>query len=105
MALTGTDAATAPGTANPGPLRRFGALPGLLCRTLFAQVRIDAGAIEHVRELAARGSIVYVMRYRSLVDYMLVAFVLLREGLPLPEFVTDVPTALLRPAREIAGAL
>jgi glycerol-3-phosphate O-acyltransferase len=86
---------------EPGPLRRFGALPGLLCRALFSQVRIDPGAIEHVRALAARGSIVYVMRYRSLVDYMLVAFVLLREGLPLPEFVSDIPTLLLRPLREI----
>jgi glycerol-3-phosphate O-acyltransferase len=91
-----------PATPDPGPLRRFGAVPGLLCRTLFSQVRIDPDAIEHVRRLAARGSIVYVMRYRSLVDYMLVAFVLLREGLPLPEFVSDIPTLLLRPWREIA---
>ena len=88
-----------------GPLRRFGALPGLLCRKLFSQVRVDPGAIEHIRGLAARGSVVYVMRYRSLVDFMLVAFILLREGLPMPEFVSDVPTLALRPLREIVTTL
>jgi glycerol-3-phosphate O-acyltransferase len=93
--------APTPARPDPGPLRRFGFFPGLFCRKLFAQVRVDPGAIEHVRGLAARGSIVYVMRYRSLVDYMLIAFVLLREGLPLPEFVSDIPTLLLRPVREI----
>lgn len=88
-----------------GPLRRFGLLPGLLCRTVFSQVRVDPGAIEHIRGLAARGSIVYVMRYRSLVDFMLLAFILLREGLPMPEFVSDIPTLLLRPLREIVATL
>ena len=88
-----------------GPLRRFGALPALLCRRLFSQVRVDPGAIEHIRGLAARGSIVYVMRHRSLVDFMLVACILLREGLPMPEFVSDVPTLLLRPLREIVAML
>ena len=88
-----------------GPLRRFGLLPGLLCRKVFAQVRVDPGAMEHIRGLAARGSIVYVMRHRSLVDFMLVAFILLREGLPMPEFVSDVPTLLLRPLREIVATL
>jgi glycerol-3-phosphate O-acyltransferase len=91
--------------AATGPLRRFGLLPGLLCHKVFAQVRVDPGAIEHIRGLAARGSIVYVMRHRSLVDFMLVAFILLREGLPMPEFVSDIPTLLLRPLREIVATL
>jgi glycerol-3-phosphate O-acyltransferase len=90
---------------TPGPLRRFGLLPGLICRRFFAQVRIDPEAIERIRSLAARGSIVYVMRYRSLVDYLLIAFILLREGLPLPEFVSDVHTVLLRPLPEILSTL
>ncbi|MFN8624924.1 MAG: 1-acyl-sn-glycerol-3-phosphate acyltransferase [Candidatus Binatia bacterium] len=45
------------------------------------------------------------MRYRSLVDYLLVAFIFLRERLPLPEFVSDIPTLILRPFDEIAGTL
>jgi glycerol-3-phosphate O-acyltransferase len=88
-----------------GPLRRLGWLPAWLCRRVFVHVRVDAAAIEHVRGLAARGSIVYVMRYRSLADYLLIAYILLREQLPLPEFVSDIPTLLLRPAREIIATL
>ncbi|MBI3785254.1 MAG: 1-acyl-sn-glycerol-3-phosphate acyltransferase [Deltaproteobacteria bacterium] len=91
--------------SEPGPLRRLGFLPGFVCRRFLSQVRMDPGAIEHLRGLAARGSIVYVMRYRSLVDYMLVAYVLLREGLPLPEFVSDVPSLLLRPLGEVLRTL
>ncbi len=94
-----------PEPSVPGPLRRFGFLPGLLCRRFFSQVRVDPEGIERIRTLAARGSIVYVMRYRSLVDYLLLAFILLREGLPLPEFVSDIPTLLLRPLREIISIL
>ena len=94
---------TPPAVLNePGPLRRFGFWPGLLCRTVFSYVRIDPGVVDHIRALAARGTIVYVMRYRSLVDYLLIAFILLREGLPLPEFVSDVHSLLLRPLGEIA---
>jgi glycerol-3-phosphate O-acyltransferase len=91
--------------SEPGPLRRLGLLPAFLCRRFLSHVRIDPGAIEHIHNLAERGSIVYVMRYRSLVDYMLVAYVLLREGLPLPEFVSDIPSLLLRPLREILFTL
>jgi glycerol-3-phosphate O-acyltransferase len=89
----------------PGPMRRLGFLPELLCRKMFSQVRIDPEAIGRIRVLAKRGSIVYVMRYRSLVDYLLIAFILLREGLPLPEFVSDVATLLLRPLNEIVSTL
>jgi len=90
---------------EPGPLTRFGFWPSLLCRRFLAQVRVDPGAVEHIRSLAERGGIVYVMRYRSLVDYMLIAYVLMREGLPLPQFVSDVPSTLLRPLREILDIL
>ncbi|MBP1687652.1 MAG: Glycerol-3-phosphate O-acyltransferase [Deltaproteobacteria bacterium] len=90
---------------DPGPLRRLGFWPRLLCRTFFSQVRIDPEAVDRVRALSAQGSVVYVMRYRSLVDYLLVAFILLRERLPLPEFVSDVPTLLLRPLNEIVSIL
>lgn len=86
-------------------MRRLGFLPALLCRKMFSQVRIDPEAIDRIRALASRGSIIYVMRYRSLVDYLLVVFILLREGLPLPEFVSDVPTLLLRPLREIVSTM
>ncbi len=83
----------------------LGWLPRWFCNKFLSGVRLDPGAVEHIRNLSRQGSVVYVMRYRSLVDYMLVAFVLLREGLPLPAFVAEVPSLLLRPVREIAATL
>jgi len=90
---------------EPGALRKFGFWPDLLCRTVLRHARVDPGAIEHIRSLATRGSIVYVMRYRSLIDYLLIVYILLRENLPLPEFVSDVPSLLLRPLREIVATI
>ena len=94
-----------PAPVYPGPMQRLGFLPALLCRKMFSQVRIDPQAVDRIRALTARGSVVYVMRYRSLIDYLLVAFILLREGLPLPAFVSDVHALVLRPLREIIRTL
>jgi glycerol-3-phosphate O-acyltransferase len=105
MNQTTTDSFPAVTRYEPGPLTRFGFWPALLAARFFSSVRVDPGAVEHIRALAARGSIVYVMRYRSLVDYMLIAYVLMREGLPLPQFVSDVHSTLLRPVREIVQIL
>ncbi len=48
---------------------RFGWLPELVGRYLFSSVVIHEGAAEKIRSLAARGTIVYVVRHRSFVDY------------------------------------
>jgi glycerol-3-phosphate O-acyltransferase len=76
-----------------------------LCRRLLASIRIAPGAVEHVRALAERGAMVYVMRQRSWVDYLLVIYVLRREGLPAPEFVNDLSLLWLRPLSQITRGL
>ncbi len=91
--------------SEPGPMRRLGLLPRWFCQRFLDHVRLDPGAVAHIRHLAGQGTVVYVMRYRSLVDYMLAAFVLLREGLPLPAFVSDIPSLLLRPVGEVIRTL
>jgi hypothetical protein len=73
-----------------------------LCRRMFDAIRIAPSAVEHVQELARRGTVVYIMRERSWVDYLLVTYVLRREGLPVPEFVNDVSMAWLRPTASCA---
>jgi glycerol-3-phosphate O-acyltransferase len=73
-----------------------------LCRRLFASIRIAPSAVDHVRELAQRGAVVYIMRQRSWVDYLLVIYVLRREGLPLPAFVNDLSLLWLRPLSQMA---
>src|SRR5262249_10933933 len=46
-------------------------------------------------------TVIYVMRYRSAIDYLLVNAVLLREDLPLARFAPGVSTVWWRPLGEI----
>src|SRR5438876_5716993 len=86
-------------------LERFGPLARLLVHLLFRHVRVRAEAVEHLRQLAQQGTLIYVMRYRSALDYLLVNAVLLREGLPLARFAPGVSTVLFRPLGELLGWL
>jgi glycerol-3-phosphate O-acyltransferase len=92
----GPPAATPPDQRS-AMLVRFGLLARLLVRLLFRHVRVRAEAVQRVRELATQGTIIYVMRYRSVVDYLLANAVLLREGLPLARFAPGVSTLWCRP--------
>jgi glycerol-3-phosphate O-acyltransferase len=82
-------------------LERFGALVGLLVRLVFARVHVRPELVERVRHLASQGSVIYVMRYRSAVDYLLVNAVLRREGLPLARFAPGVSTIWWRRLADI----
>ena len=86
-------------------LERFGVLARLFVHLLFRQVRVRAEAVEHLRQLARQGTLIYVMRYRSALDYLLVNAVLLREGLPLARFAPGVSTVAFRPLGELLGWL
>jgi glycerol-3-phosphate O-acyltransferase len=81
-------------------LRRFGWLARILVRLAFRHVRVRAEAVARVRQLAAQGTLIYVMRYRSRLDYLLVNAVLLREGLPLARFAPGLSTLWWRPMGE-----
>ncbi len=81
---------------------RFGWPATIFARLAFRHVRIDPEDIARLRRLAEQGTLVYVMRYRSLVDYFFVNYVLLREGLPLPQFTNGISSFWLRPFAEIA---
>jgi glycerol-3-phosphate O-acyltransferase len=83
----------------------FSRLVAWFCRWAFASVRIAPGAVEHVRQLAKRGSVIYVMRHRSLVDYLLISYVLAKEGLPPPEFANGVSALWLRPLPRLLSGL
>ncbi len=85
--------------------RRFGLLPRWFARVAFRHVRLDAADIDRLRRLADEGTIVYVMRYTSLVDYFLINYVLLRERLPLARFANGVSSLWLRPFGDIIAIL
>ena len=101
-------AAPEPRTAEPAAipeqrstmLERFGLFGRLGMRFVFRFVRVRSDAVTHLRTLANQGTLIYVMRYRSALDYLLVNAVLLREGLPLARFAPGVSTVWFRPWRE-----
>src|SRR5262249_37093371 len=78
-------------------LERFGLLARPLIRLLCRFVHVRPEAVERLRQLARQGTLVYVMRYRSTLDYLLVNAVLVREGLPLARFAPGVSTLAFRP--------
>jgi glycerol-3-phosphate O-acyltransferase len=82
-------------------LVRFGMLARLLIRLLFRHVTVRPEAVEHLRQLAREGTLIYVMRYRSTLDYLMVNAVLLREGLPLARFAPSVSSVRFRPIGEM----
>ena len=84
-------------------LERFGILARLVVRFLFRHVHVRPEAVAHVRQLAGQGTLVYVMRYRSPLDYLLVNAILLREGLPLARFAPGVSTVPFRPLGDMLG--
>lgn len=76
-----------------------------LLRPFLLRVRIDPEAVRRIRNLAARGTLIYTMRYRSWVDYLLVTHVLRREGLPIPAYASELRSSRKRPLRERVAAL
>lgn len=95
-------AASEPGAKRE---RAFNVLVEWIGRSLFRFVRVDQAAIERIRALGQRGAVVYVMRHRSWIDFLLASFVLEREGLPAPEFVNHGGAIWLRPLRAVARAI
>ena len=85
--------------------RRFGLVPSWFARLAFRHVRVDPADIERLRRLAGEGTVVYVMRYTSLVDYFLINYVLLRERLPLARFANGISSLWLRPLRDVIAIL
>ncbi len=77
--------------------QRLGWVHRLLSRWAFAYAHVDPRMVERVRKLAERGVVVYVMRHRSVADYLLINSLFIREGLPLPQFSNGLAIGWFRP--------
>jgi glycerol-3-phosphate O-acyltransferase len=77
-------------------LPRFGRPLRLFQRLFFDPIRDDCD-LDAVRAAQARGPIVYVMRTRSLLDYLYFNHFALKHDLPLARFANGLSTALLAP--------
>ena len=84
---------------------RFGWFAEFIARNVFSRVVVNETAVEKIRELSSRGTVVYALRHRSFVDFFLLNYVLRREGLPLPVFANGVSATPLAPLRDILRRL
>lgn len=74
-------------------------------RRLFGRAVVNERLVEKVRDLAERGTVVYVLRHHSFVDFFMINFILRREDLPLPVFANGISSRALAPFREMAALL
>lgn len=74
----------------------------------FRDFRLDDTTVERLRALEAQGSVVYVMRYASRLDYFLFNTLFLRHGLRLSRFANGIRFYYYRPIldtiRRLLGA-
>jgi len=80
---------------------RMSRVAEFLGRRLFAHAVVNERLVEKIRELSGRGTVIYVLRGRSFVDYFMVNYVLRREGLLLPVFANGVSSLALAPFADL----
>ncbi len=76
---------------RPNPLLRF------LTARFFRHMAVDQRWTEAVREAAGRGTVVYVMRSLSVLDFLCLDYLTKHLGLPLIRFVNDLGLWILEP--------
>ena len=84
---------------------RFGWLANLFARRFFAGFRFPSADAERLRELGERGSVVYVMRYSSRLDYFLFNWLFIAAGLELSAFANGIRFFYYRPLSEAVPLL
>ena len=78
-------------------LPRFGWPLRVIARVFFSRIDDDSCDLAPLRAAATKGSLVYVMRTRSLLDYLYFNHFNLKKGLPLARFANGVRTTLWAP--------
>ncbi len=76
---------------------RFGFLLNLIFRLLLRRVKIAPNDRSQLQNLAEKGTICYVTRSRSRLEYLLLSFKLRQEGLPFPQFCHYLSVWLWQP--------
>jgi glycerol-3-phosphate O-acyltransferase len=86
---------------HPDPLsamtRRFNLFFRFFAHRFFRHFDLDDASVSHLRALEERGTVVYVMRYASRLDYFLFNALFLREGLRLSSFASGIRFFYYRP--------
>jgi len=80
---------------------RFGLFFRLFADRFFKHFALDPEVVEQLRALESRGSVVYVMRYASRLDYFLFNALFLRHGLRLSRFANAIHFYYYRPLHQL----
>jgi glycerol-3-phosphate O-acyltransferase len=78
-------------TYEPNPVLRA------VYRPFFDKIHVDEAWVTAVRDLAARGSVVYVLRNLNFIDFLALDYLTKRYGLPQVRFVNDLGLWILNP--------
>ena len=89
----------------PNPSAMLPESSGIFARLgrTFDQVNRDEGLAERLRPHAEAGTLVYVMRTRSLLDYLFFNHLFLKLGLPLAQIANGVDLSFFRGLRAWLG--
>jgi glycerol-3-phosphate O-acyltransferase len=78
-------------TYEPNPILRA------IYQRFFDKIQVDDAWVREVRELAARGSVVYVLRSLNFIDFFALDYLTKRYQLPQVRFVNDLGLWILNP--------
>lgn len=85
---------------RPGPVLRW------FFGRFFREIAFPADGADKIRRAAERGTVVYVCKTLSYIDYLYFSYAFLKYGLPLSRFANGVKTLLMQPiGRILRGAL
>ncbi|MBW2233269.1 MAG: 1-acyl-sn-glycerol-3-phosphate acyltransferase [Deltaproteobacteria bacterium] len=84
---------------------RFNLLVRWFARRYFGHFDLDSDQVRQLQSLERRGSVVYVMRYSSRLDYLLFNTLFLREGVRLSSFANGIRFYGYKPLLEILRTL
>jgi len=88
---------TPPPTGDSPPPYEPIAILRWLYRRFFSHIKVDSKWISAVQTAAEQGTVIYVMRSLSFLDFLCLDFLVKRFGLPLVRFVNDLGLWILEP--------
>ncbi|NLE48534.1 MAG: hypothetical protein GX614_09035 [Sandaracinaceae bacterium] len=83
--------------AVPSGPHRPSRLLAWIYRRFFSHIKVDPDYRRGIEEAAKEGTVVYVMRAISILDFLCLDFLLKKFGLPLVHFVNDLGLGILEP--------
>jgi glycerol-3-phosphate O-acyltransferase len=84
---------------------RFSLFFRFFAKRYFEHFSLEPEVVERLRALEARGSVVYVMRYSSRLDYFLFNALFLRHGLRLSSFANAIHFYYYRPFHQLVSIM